>query len=150
MTPLISINNFLAPKKMAFVGISRNPKKFSYQVFKELSDKGFDLYPVNPNCDVIDNKKCYKSVSALPGGIVKAFVITPKKETANVVSDLADKGITNIWIQQSAETPEAIEIAKAKGVDLIYKECIMMFATPVKSIHSFHKWLWKIFGKHPK
>ncbi len=40
------IEDFLAPKKMAFAGVSRKPKSFSRAVLKSLSAKGYELSPV--------------------------------------------------------------------------------------------------------
>jgi hypothetical protein len=32
---------------------------------------------------------------------------------------------------------------------VVQKECILMFAEPVKSIHGIHRWIWKVLGKLP-
>ena len=45
MISLAEIQEFLAPKKLAIAGVSRNPKKFGYTVFKELREKDFEIYP---------------------------------------------------------------------------------------------------------
>jgi predicted CoA-binding protein len=29
-------------------------------------------------------------------------------------------------------------------------QCIYMFAEPVSSLHAFHRWFWRLFGKLPK
>ena len=39
MATLNEIRKFLAPKKLAIAGVSRNPKKFGGSVFKELKEK---------------------------------------------------------------------------------------------------------------
>jgi uncharacterized protein len=153
LQPMITLNEiqqFLEPKKMAMAGVSRNPKKFGGAIFTELKNKGFDLYPINPNVEEIHGVKCYKSVSELPGDVKHLFIVTPKKETAGIVAEAAAKGIERIWIQQSSDTPEAIEIAKAENIPVIYQKCMMMFADPVKSIHGFHRSIVKFFGGYPK
>jgi len=43
-----AIEAFLSSKKIAIAGVSRDSKKFGHTVFKELSLKGFDVYPINP------------------------------------------------------------------------------------------------------
>jgi predicted CoA-binding protein len=53
-------------------------------------------------------------------------------------------------MQQGSESEKAINYCNENGIDVIHGECILMFAEPVESIHKFHKWLWKIFGKLPK
>jgi hypothetical protein len=150
MTNLTRIQKFLEPKKIAMAGVSRNHKKFGTAVFKDLKSKGFDLYPVNPNADKILGEQCFKSVLDLPADVKHLFIVTPKVETAGVVRNAVEKGIEMIWIQQSADTEEAIKIANENKIPVIYKKCILMFADPVKGIHGFHRFLAKTFGDFPK
>ena len=150
MSKKISISQFLAPKKMAIAGVSRNTKKFGYAIFNELRQKGFDICPVNPNADEIDGVKCYKSISELPAEFEKLFVVTPKNETDLILKQASEKGIKHIWVQQMSDSKETSRIAKENGIELIDKECIFMFAEPVTSVHKFHRLIWNIFGKMPR
>jgi predicted CoA-binding protein len=75
---LKTINEFLQPKKFAFIGLSRDPKKFSRNIFKELAVKGYDLYPVNPNMDDVEGIKCYHDVSDLPESVSYGLFMTPE------------------------------------------------------------------------
>jgi len=145
-----SIEKFLEARKMAIAGVSRNPKKFGVTVYKELKAKGYIVFPVNPNADLIEGEACFHSVSALPLDVRNLLVITPRDQTIQVVKEALAKGIDNIWIQQMSETKEVLDYLKEKDVNLVYKECIMMWSEPVKSIHKFHRWILKFFGKLPK
>lgn len=150
MVTLNVIQKFLEPRKFAIAGASRNLKKFGGSIFKELKDNGFELYPINPNADEIQGVKCYKSVEDLPSDVDHLFIVTPKYETEIVARAAIKKGIQMIWIQQNSETPEAVKTIEEAGIPLIYKKCIMMFASPVKSVHRFHRFLTKTFGGYPK
>ena len=147
---LESIRKFIEPKEFAFIGISRDEKKFSRHVYKELLKKGVKMYPVNPKMDKIDDEMCYHSISELPSGITHAVLMTPKHQTAASIEEGVNHGITNFWIQQGAESEEAAETAKKHNVNIINKACIMMFAEPVHSVHKFHRFLSKLFGAYPK
>lgn len=149
MNTQADIKSVLGNKKLAFIGVSSDPKKFSRMAYKELKQKGFELYPVNPGVDEIDGDKCYRNVEHLPEEIKWAVFMTPKSETASALRIAAQNGLEAAWIQQGAHTEEAIKIAEENGVKLVYNKCIMMFASPVKGIHSFHRFLAKIFGKVP-
>jgi len=150
MTTLNEIQKFLAPRKLAIAGASRNLKKFGGSIFKELREIGFDLYPVNPNEDEIQGVKCYKSVEDLPSDVDHLYIVTPKYETDSVARAAVKMGIKMIWIQQNSDTPEAVKTIEDAGIPLIYKKCIMMFASPVKSVHRFHGYMVKIFGGNQK
>ena len=145
-----AIESFLSTKKIAVAGVSRDTKKFGYSVYKELTEKGFDIYPINPNTDKVGGIPCFQSVSALPSDIRNLLIITPKSQTAGVVEEAVSKGISGIWIQRMSDTPEAIKLAQENNVNLISKECILMWAEPVKSIHKFHRTVKRFFGLLPK
>lgn len=149
MNSLAEIQEFLAPKKMAFAGGSRNPKKFGGVVFNELRQKGFELYPVHPVATEIAGVECVKSVTDLPDGVDLLYIVTPKNETLSVVRDAAEKGIRKIWIQQTSDTQEALEFAKQHNIPVISGRCMMMFADPVGSIHKVHRWFSRVFKTYP-
>jgi uncharacterized protein len=146
---LAAINDFLQPKRFALVGISRDAKKFSRNVYKELSAKGFDIYPVNPNMDDIDGVKCYHDISELPPNVNRIVFMTPKSQTLATVETAINAGISHLWIQQGAETKEAVDLATQKGAKLVYGTCILMHSEP-DGVHKFHGFLAKLFGAFPK
>jgi len=139
---------FLSAGKYAVAGVSRDPKKFGHVVFKTLLKKGMDVVPVNPAADTIDGVKCYSSVSDLPSDIKGVIFMTPKEETLPVAREAISKGIKNLWIQQGAESKATISELEMENVNLIHNECIMMFWKP-DGVHSFHRFLKKIFGRLP-
>lgn len=146
---LKTVQEFLEPKKFAFIGLSRDPKKFSRGIFKELTAKGYEMYPVNPNMDDVEGIKCYHDVSELPDSVRYGLIMTPKSNTAGTVENAIHHGFTHLWIQQGAESKEASDIAKQNGVKLVYGACIMMHASP-GGVHKFHRFLSKLFGAFPK
>jgi hypothetical protein len=145
-----SIDNFLSSRKIAIAGVSRNPKKFGHQVFIHLKKRGFEVYPVNPGTDTIAGTPCFRTVGSLPLNVHHLLIITPKKQTRNVVAEAISKGIDNIWIQQMSDTPESIELAMLHPINLITKECILMHIDPVEGIHKFHRMMRRFFGLFPK
>ncbi len=139
---------FLSAGKYAVAGVSRDPKKFGHVVFKTLLKKGMDVVPVNPATDTIDGVKCYNSVSDLPSDIKGVIFMTPKEETLSVAREAISRGIKNLWIQQGAESKATISELEKENVNLIHNECILMFWKP-DGVHSFHRFLKKIFGRLP-
>ena len=142
------VSAFLSAGKYAVAGVSRDPKKFGHVVFKTLRKKGMDVVPVNPAADTIDGEKCYNRVSDLPSDVKGVIFMTPKEETLAVAREAISKGINNLWIQQGAESKTTISELEKENVNLIHNECIMMFWKP-DGIHSFHRFLKKIFGHLP-
>jgi predicted CoA-binding protein len=149
MNTLKSINQFLDNQPIALVGVSRNPKKFGYTAFRELKEKGMKIIPVNPEADEIMGEKSYRNVSALPSDVRGIIIMTRKNKTASVVKEALAKGIKEIWIQQMADSREALGELKDSGINYITGECILMHYRP-HSIHKFHRNLKKLFRMFPK
>jgi uncharacterized protein len=149
MATLKQINEFLDSQPIALVGVSRNPKKFGYAAFKELKEKGMKIVPVNPVADQILGEKSYPNVKALPSEVQGIIIFTKKDKTASVVREAKEKGINQIWVQQMADSKEALNELNGSGINFVTGECILMHYKP-HSIHKFHGRLKKFFGRFPK
>ena len=149
MSSLKQIQSFLDSQPIALVGASRDPKKFGHTAFKELKEKGMKLIPVNPEAEEILGVKSYPNIKTLPSDIQGIIILTKKEKTYSVVKEAKEKGIKRIWIQQMADTREAIDELKDSDINYVIGECILMHYKP-HSIHKFHGNLRKIFGRFPK
>jgi len=149
MTSLKQIEDFIAAEPVAMVGVSRNPKKFGQMAFKELKEKGLKVIPVNPSAAEILGVKAYPNVNALPPEVRGIIIMTKKDQTVGVVKDAKGKGIKNIWIQQNADSKDALKELEGSDINYITGECILMYYKP-HSIHKFHRGLKKFFGRFPK
>lgn len=143
------INQFLDAKQLAVAGVSRNPKKFGNQVFQILKEHGYELFPVHPMADKIDDIQVYSTISELPAEVKHLVILTQKKESEKIVMEAIAHGIDHIWIQQMSDTPEAIKIALEAGVKLVTGQCIFMWVEPVNGVHKFHRSIKKFFGLLP-
>ena len=146
---LRQIEEFLGSEPIAMAGVSRNPKKFGFAAFRELKEKGLNVLPVNPNAEEIHGSKVYHNIKSLPDDVKGLIVMTNKQQTAGVIREAKEKGIKNIWIQQMAETKEALQELEGSGINYITKECILMHYKP-HSIHKFHAAIRKFFRLFPK
>jgi predicted CoA-binding protein len=150
MTSKTLVDEFLSQKTLAVVGVSRNKNKFGNSVFKELKQKGYEVYPVNPKAEQIDGERVYPSLKELPKEVGGVVVVVPPKVTEQIVRDAAEAGIKRVWMQQGAESKEAIRYCEEQGIRTINRECILMFAEPAAFYHKLHRWFWGLFGKLPK
>jgi len=143
------VERFTAGKKIAVVGVSRNGKKFGNAAYKELKLKGYEVFPVNPNMDDLNGDKCYPDLKSLPETVDGVLCVVPPAQTEKIVQDAHQAGINLVWMQQGSESKTAIQYCEENSIDAVHGECIFMFAEPVGSIHKFHRWIWKVFGKLP-
>jgi predicted CoA-binding protein len=149
MASLNQIETFLSSGPIAIAGVSRNPKKFGQMAFKELKEKGLNVIPVNPSATEILGVRAYPDVKSLPSDTGGLIIMTKKDQTASVIRDAKEKGIRNIWIQQSSDTKDAIRELEGSDINYITGECVLMHYKP-HSFHKFHRAINKFFGKFPK
>jgi uncharacterized protein len=145
-----SIKNFLELKNIAVVGVSRKGEGFGASIYNHLKDNGYTVFAVNKIGGFSNNIKLYNSLFQIDRQIDAIITLVPPSETENIVHAAHDLEIKNVWMQQGSESINAINFCKEKGIDVVYGECILMFVEPVKSIHSFHRWINKLIGKYPK
>jgi hypothetical protein len=128
------IRTFLNKKNIfAVVGASRNPKKYGYQVYKDLKNAGYEVYAVNPNAEEILGDKCYPNLENLPVKPEVVDVVVPPKVTEEVVKACKGLGITRVWMQPGSESEKAIQFCEENGIDVVYGVCVMIERTKQSS-----------------
>lgn len=144
------IDDFVSRRNIAFVGASRNERKFGHNAYKELKAKGYNLIPVHHQAETIQGDKCYPDLNSLPNKVDGALIVLHPNDTEKAVKDAVSAGIKRIWLQQGAESEDAINYCKEHGVKVVHNQCVLMFAEPVASFHKFHRFLKKLFGRLPR
>ncbi|MBU8913993.1 MAG: CoA-binding protein [Spirochaetales bacterium] len=145
-----TVDGFLSEKKFAVVGASRSGSKFGNMVLKELGGKGYTMYPIHPEADAIGDTRCFRSYADLPEPVNAAFIAVSPKKSAAAVRAAHEAGVKRIWIQQGAQSDEAVAFCTEHGIAAVTRQCIMMYAEPVDSIHKFHRFLKRLFGRMPQ
>jgi hypothetical protein len=121
------IKVFLDKKNVfAVVGASRDPKKYGYQVYKDLRSAGYKVYPVNPNAREILGDKCYSSLENLPVKPDVVDVVVPPKVTEYTVEICKRLGIAKVWMQPGSESEKAIKFCEENSIDVVYGVCVMI------------------------
>lgn len=143
----LPIQDFIKSKRIAVIGASRTGNKFGNIAAKELTERGYQVYLVHPEAQTIDGKSCFSNLALLQGKIDGVFISVPPQKGQDLLQQVSDIGIKNVWLQQNAESPQLIAKGKELGLNLVYGKCILMYAPPVRSIHGFHRFIVKLFGK---
>ena len=155
MSSMACIQDFLSQKRLAVVGISRQPRDFSRLLFGELRRRGYDAVPVNPEADEIDGQKCFANVQDIRPQVDGLLLMTAPSVTAKVVQECADAGIRRIWMYRAgskggAVNPEALSFCQAHDISVVPGECPLMFLPRVSWFHRLHGVVRKITGKYPQ
>jgi len=138
-----SVAQFLSCGRLALVGASDDPKSFARTVSAELTGHGYHVVPVNPAHHVVDGETCYPSVSAVPGHVDGAILMTPSERSAEVARDCVAAGVRNVWLFKGlggggATSDAAAAVCRENGVNLVDGACPLMFLEPVGWFHRVH------------
>ena len=60
------IKEFMGQKRYAVVGASDNPEKYGNKIVKNLKNRGYEVYPVNPRLKEVEGLCCYSTIADIP------------------------------------------------------------------------------------
>ena len=125
------ISDFLSQKRLALVGVSRNPNDFSRGLFREFCRRGYDMVPVNPDVDELDGRTCYHRVQDVTPPVDGVLLMTSPAVTDQVVHDCAEAGVARVWMYraagQGAVARAQSHFANRKNIGVVPGECPYMF-----------------------
>ena len=126
----------------------RSKGKFPRLTYQGLKKLGKVVFPVDPSANEIEGDKVYADLEVLPQEVDAVVLEVPKEETEDWVRKAADAGIRNVWIHMTRDTPEAVALAKERGLNVLTGTCAVMYVTPGFTYHTFHKWVNQLTGKY--
>ncbi len=144
MATTMTTGEFLSHKKLALVRLGAQTPVMA-DMKKELVPKGYEISVVYLNAGSSD-----PTIDQVKDVVEGAIISVPKSECEAAVREAIDAGIPRLWLQSGSDSKEAIALCEEKGVPVIHGACVLMYAQPVQSIHSFHRTLWKVFGRLQK
>ena len=146
---------FLANKRIAVTGVSRDPKGHgSNVVYQRLRQRGYEVFAVNPNADEVEGDRCYHDLRSIPGG-VEAVVIGTRPEIADdTVRECAELGIKHVWMHRSfgagSVSETAADYAREQGITVIDGGCPLMFDPTADLGHKAMRLAFTLKGNVPK
>jgi predicted CoA-binding protein len=154
MTEIRDIEAFLACKRVAVVGVSRNARDFTRTLFREFQHRGYDAVPVNPAASEVEGVPCFASVGDVRPGAEAALLLTPAAAVENLVKECAAAGIRQVWMYRATGTgavnPAAVEFCRANGLRVVAGECPFMFFPGTGLVHRVHGFCRKMVGRYPR
>lgn len=151
---LETIEDFLAQKRIAMAGISRDPKSISVTLFEELCRRGYDVVPVNPNAAEVQGRRCFARVQDIQPPVEAVLLMTSPEATGTIVNDCAEAGIRRVWMYRGtgkgAVNAEAVAFCQERGIQVVPGQCPFMFLPEAETFHRFHGFIRKITGRYPR
>ena len=150
-----AVDDFLAQRRIAVVGVSRSPNQAANAIYRKLRDGGHEVFAVNPAATgTLEGDRAYPALDAIQGGVDAVVVATHPDVSKRVVLDCATLGIRRVWLHRSfgegSVSEAAVESGRKAGLTIIPGACPMMFAQPVDLGHRCIRWLLKATRGLPK
>ncbi len=147
------IQHFLAHKRLAVIGVSRDSKDFANMLFREFKQEGYNAIPVNPNAQELEGERCYARVQDISPTPDAALILTSLAASEQVVKDCAEAGIKAVWLYgvtgENAVNAQALAYARAHGLEIIPGFCPFMFLPKSPWWHKAHGLVARLTGGAP-
>ena len=148
-----AVADFLARKRIAVAGVSRDGNLPANHIFRKLRNAGYDVYPVNPNAREVEGVACFPDLASVPVEIEGLVIATPAAAAGPLVEDCIRLGIPRVWMHRSFGEGSVDEGAAARckeaGIALIPGACPMMYVEPVDVAHRCIRWVLGVSRKLP-
>lgn len=147
--------DFLACRRIAVTGVSRRPKEHGANiVFDRLVERGYEVFPVNPNTDSVEGVPTYPDLHAIPGGVEAVVIGTSPAHADATVREAVDLGIGKVWMHRSfgggSVSDAATDFGRAHGVTVIDGGCPLMFEPTADGGHKVMCAMLKLTGAVPR
>ena len=111
-------------KTLVVFGVSADPAKYGYKIFKALLDKGFRVFGINPKAGEAAGQSLFRDLASVPANPEVAIMVIPPAALPGAVEQCKEAGVKEIWFQPGAQSQEAYEMAAAAGIEAV-ESCFM-------------------------
>jgi uncharacterized protein len=151
------VQDFLAQKKIAIVGVSDKRDTGCNLAYKKLKENGYQVFAVNPRITTYEGAPCYSDLKSIPEKPDAVFILTSPKVTDQIIQQCVDLGIKHVWMHcmlgtkpglaasMTSVSQSAVEICTVNGISVIPGSCPNQFLKPDLA-HSLMRGMCRTFG----
>jgi uncharacterized protein len=148
-------SEFLGCKRIAVTGVSRVPGSHgSNAVYQRLKDRGYEVFAINPNAEVVEGDKSYPNLKSIPGGVEAVVIGTRPDRALATMRECAELGISRVWMHRGpgagSVSAEATSYGRERGITVIPGGCPLMFEPASDGAHKAMKFIFTLTGTIPR
>jgi uncharacterized protein len=148
-------DEFLAHRRIAVTGVSRDPQNHGANiVYQRLRDRGYEVFAINPNADVVEGDPCYTDLKSVPGGVEAVVIGTRPTHAETTMRECVELGIRHVWMHRlvgdGSVSAAATAYGREHGVQVIDGGCPLMFGPTADGGHKVMRHLFTWAGKVPR
>ena len=112
-------------RTIAMVGASDRPDRPSYGVMKYLQDRGYRVFPVNPQItgEHVHGEFVWRELSQIGEPIDIVDIFRRPQAAGEAVDEAIAAGAKAVWLQIGVINEEAAERAEAAGLKVVMDRC---------------------------
>jgi uncharacterized protein len=148
-------DEFLTHKRAAVTGVSRSPKDHGANfVYRRLRERGYEVFAVNPNADVVEGDQAYDSLITIPGGAEAVVIGTAPERAEGTMRECSELGIKHVWMHRSfgsgSVSDTATRYGREHGTTVIDGGCPCMFGLTADTGHKVMRAVATLAGNIPR
>jgi uncharacterized protein len=153
------INDFLAVKKIAVVGVSDKRETGCNLGYRKFKQAGYTVSAVNPRIDSFDGDPCYPDLMSIPEKPEAVFILASPRVTDEIVRQCVNLGVKQVWMHclmgtrpglasgMTSVSQEAVQMCHENGITVIPGACPNQFLKPDFG-HAMMRVLFGAMGFH--
>lgn len=117
------IDQLLALKTWAVVGLSNNSERAAYRVSKLLIEKGHQVIPVHPKAETVHGQQGYAKLSDIPFAVDVVDIFVNSELAGEVVDSAIAIKAKGVWLQLEVIDEAAVDRAGKAGLISVMNRC---------------------------
>ena len=117
------IDQLLALKTWAVVGLSNNSERAAYRVSKLLIEKGHQVIPVHPKAETVHGQQGYAKLSDIPFAVDVVDIFVNSELAGEVVDSAIAIKAKGVWLQLDVIDEAAVDRAGKAGLVSVMNRC---------------------------
>jgi len=106
-------------KTVAVIGASNDRKKFGNKAVRAFVQRGYNVFPVNPNESEVEGIPVFRSIKDLPVRPEMVSVYVPPAVLLKLLPEIAAKGCDELWLNPGTESEEVLAEIDRLGLPAI-------------------------------
>ena len=109
-------DRFLANKRIAVTGVSRNPSSHGGNVvYQRLRERGYEVFAVSPNANTVEGDPAYLDLKSIPGRVDAVVIATRPSIAEQTMRECVELGIDQVWMHRSFGAGSVSDAATTYG-----------------------------------
>src|SRR5689334_370568 len=114
---------FLAQRRIAVAGVSRDPKQPANLIFRRLRDSGHEVFAVNPRAEEVEGVRAHASVTEIVPPVDGVVIVTAPEAATAIAADCYAAGVPRVWLHRGlgpgSASDDAVAYCREHGIAVI-------------------------------